>query len=125
MLLNFRKDEGTHGLNDKTSSYNLGIAAYKRYDLTSARNYFELELNEAKQAGNKHRECKAYIYLGDVYNSLSDYKKAIEFHQQSLSTAKEIGDKGSEKEAYTGLGNAYKSLGDYKKAIELHHAAVS
>ena len=121
----FRKDEGTHGLNDKTSSYDLGIAAYERCDFTSARNYFELELNEAKQAGDTHREGVAYTGLGIAYKSLGDYKKAIEFHQQSLSIAKEVGDKGLKCKAYTNLGNAYRRLGDYKKAVEFHQQSLS
>ena len=82
-------------------------------------------MNEAKQAGNKHRECKAYNSLGVAYESLGNYKKAIEFHQQSLSIAKEIEDKGSEKGAYTGLGNAYQSLGYNEKAIEFHQQSLS
>ena len=121
----FRKDEGKHGLNDKTSSYNRGIAAYNRCDFTSARNYFELELNEAKQAGNKHREGTAYTNLGCAYYSLGYYKKAVEFHQQSLSIAKEIGDKDSEGRAYTNLGVAYSCLADYEKAIEFHQQSLS
>ena len=82
-------------------------------------------MNEAKQTGNKHRECKAYNVLGVAYNCLGDYKKAIEFHQQSLSIAKEIGHKGSEGAAYRNLGSAYKSLGDCKKAIEFHQQSLS
>ena len=121
----FRKDEGKHGLNDKTSGYNLGIAAYNRCDFTSARNYFELELNEAKQAGNKHREGAAYTNLGVAYSCLADYEKAIEFHQQSLSIAKEIGAKVSEGGAYTNLGIGYKFLGDYKKATEFFQQSLS
>ena len=73
----------------------------KRSDFTSARNFFELELNEAKQTGDKHREGAAYTNLGNAYRFLGDYKKAIEFHQQSLSIAKGIGEKGSEGTAYT------------------------
>ena len=82
-------------------------------------------MNEAKQAGNKYRECKAYNSLGVAYQSLGDYKKAIEFHQQSLSIAKEIGDRGLKDKAYTNLGCAYYSLSDYKKAIEFHQQSLS
>ena len=97
----------------------------RRCDFTSARNYFALELNEAKQAGNKHREGRAYTFLGAAYYSLGDYKKAIEFHQQSLSIAKEIGNKNAEGAAYTDLGCVYRSLCDYTKAIEFHQWSLS
>ena len=121
----FRKDEGKHGLNDKSSSYNLGVAAYEHGDFTTARNYFELELNEANNAGGKHREGKAYTSLGNAFKCLGDHKKALEFHQQSLSIAKEIGDKDTQGKAYTNLGNALKCLGHYKKAIECHQQSLS
>ena len=80
---------------------------------------------QAKQAGNKHGEGKAYTNLGVAYYSLGDYQKAIEFNQQSLSIAKEIGEKGSEGKAYTNLGVAYGCLGDYQKAIEFHQQSLS
>ena len=68
---------------------------------------------------------KAYRNLGNVCDSLGDYKKAIEFHQQSLSIAKETGNKGLECIAYTNLGLACYSLGDEKKAIEFHQQSLS
>ena len=101
------------------------MAAYERCDYTSARNYFELELNEAKKTGDKHREGVAYINLGNAYGRLGDRKKDIEFHQQSLSIAKEIGDKGTEGKAYGNLGSAYGCLGDYKKEIEFQRQSLS
>ena len=97
----------------------------KRSDFTSARNFFELELNEAKQTGDKHREGAAYTNLGNAYRFLGDYKKAIEFHQQSLSIAKGIGDKGTEGAVYGNLGSVYGCLGDYKKEIEFQGQSLS
>ena len=82
-------------------------------------------MNEAKQAGNKYREFKAYNYLGNACYSLGDYKAAIEFNQQSLSIAKEMRNKDSEGRAYGNLGSAYYRLGDYKKAIEFHQQSIS
>ena len=60
-----------------------------------------------------------------AYECLSDFKKAVKFHQQSLSIAKDIGDKGLAGKADTNLGNAYHSLGDYKKGIEFHQQSLS
>ena len=97
----------------------------KRSDFTSAGNFFELELNEAKQTGDKHREGAAYTNLGNAYRFLGDYKKAIEFHQQSLSIAKGIGDKGTEGAVYGNLGSVYGCLGDYKKEIEFQGQSLS
>ena len=82
-------------------------------------------MNEAKQAGDKNRECEAYTGLGNAYHSLGDYRKAIELFQQSLSIIKEIGDKDSEGKTYSNLASTYKCLGDYKEAIEFHQQSVS
>ncbi|NCR45579.1 MAG: tetratricopeptide repeat protein, partial [Microcystis aeruginosa SX13-01] len=43
--------------------------------------------------------------LADIYYSLGEYQKAIEFYQQSLAITREIGDRGGEGKSYMGLGN--------------------
>ncbi|XP_044180416.1 tetratricopeptide repeat protein 28-like, partial [Acropora millepora] len=58
--------------------------------------------------------------LGNAYLSLSDYRKAIEYHEKHLKVAIETGDRDGEGGAYGSLGNAYRSLSDYRKAIEYH-----
>ena len=74
-----------------------------------------------KKVGDKHGEGKAYGNLGNVYHSLGDFKKAIEYHNLHLDIAKEIGNKHGEGNASGNLGIAYDSLGDFKKAIEYHN----
>nr|WP_277882295.1 tetratricopeptide repeat protein [Microcystis wesenbergii] len=63
--------------------------------------------------------------LGNVYYSLGEYQKAIEFYQQSLAITREIGDRGGEAKSYMGLGNVYDSLGEYQKAIEFHQQSLA
>ena len=58
--------------------------------------------------------------LGNAYQSLGGYAKAIEYHTQWLAIAKEVGDRAGEGGAYGNLGNAYGSQGDFAKAIEYH-----
>ena len=65
-------------------------------------------------------EKETYGNLCNAYQSLSDYFKAIKYHEKHLKIAKEIGDRDGEGRAYGSLGNAYRSLGDYGKAIEYH-----
>ena len=68
--------------------------------------------------GDKHGEGITYSDLGNVYESLGDFKKAIECHNQHLLIAKKVGNKHWEGYAYNCLGDAHRSLGDFKKAIE-------
>ena len=78
------------------------------------------DLKIAKEIGDRAGEGRAYGNLGNAYQSLGDYRKAIEHHEIGLKIAKEIGDRAGEGRAYGNLGNAYQSLGDYRKAIEYH-----
>jgi tetratricopeptide (TPR) repeat protein len=63
--------------------------------------------------------------LGNVYKSLGEYQKAIEFYQQSLAITREIGDRGGEASSYNNLGNVYYSLGEYQKAIEFYQQSLA
>ena len=58
--------------------------------------------------------------LGGAYQSLGNYRKAIEYHEKDLKIAIESGDRGGEGATYANLGIACLSLGDYRKAIEYH-----
>jgi tetratricopeptide (TPR) repeat protein len=64
------------------------------------------------------------ISLGNAYNSLGQYERAIAFFQQSLDIKKEIGDIQGESISLIGLGNAYNSLGQYERAIAFHQQSL-
>ena len=83
-----------------------------------------MSLNEAREIGNKDAESTSLNNLGNAYQSLSDFKKAIEFHQLALRIAKDIGNKDGVGAAYNSLGGAYKSLSEFKKAIEFYQLAL-
>ena len=77
--------------------------------------------------GDRAGEGKAYCNLGNAYNSLGDFQKAIEYHERHLKISKKVGDRAGEGIAYGNLGNAYHSLGDFQQAIEYHerHLKIS
>ena len=58
--------------------------------------------------------------LGNVYDSLGEYQKAIEFHQQSLAITREIGDRGGEAKAWFNLGLTYYKLKRISEAKEAY-----
>ena len=70
--------------------------------------------------GHKALEEISYGNLGNAYQSLGDFKTAIDYHERDLKIAKEVGDKAGEGRAYGNLGIAYRSLGDFKTAIDYH-----
>ena len=50
----------------------------------------------------------AWVYstLGNAYQKLGSFSKAIEYHTQRLAIAKEVGDRAGEGRAYANLGSA-------------------
>ena len=63
-------------------------------------------LTKAKTNSNRTEEEDTYSKLGKDNFSLSDFQKAINYHNQRLSIAKEVGDRVGDGRAYGNLGNA-------------------
>jgi tetratricopeptide (TPR) repeat protein len=55
--------------------------------------------------------------LGNLYNSLSDYKTAIDYQQQHLAIARTVGDRQGEGLALGNLGLNFYFQGDYQQSI--------
>ncbi len=58
--------------------------------------------------------------LGNCYESLGKYEKAIAYHQQLHDICEEIGDRKGGAMSLGNLGLCYDNLGQYKKAISYH-----
>ncbi|MGR3973170.1 MAG: tetratricopeptide repeat protein [Candidatus Rhabdochlamydia sp.] len=74
----------------------------------------------AKQLNDQVGEGDAYRYLGNVYDGLGDYKRAIVYQDKALKIALELKDRRREGIAYSNLGIAYNGLGDHMSAILYH-----
>ena len=59
-----------------------------------------------KKSGDRAGEKKVYGNLGNAYDSLGDYRKAIDYREKHSKIAKEIGDRAGEGGPYGNLGNA-------------------
>ena len=68
--------------------------------------YYERALRLNQETGNKQWEASAYRDLGNAYNSLGDYTRAVDYHERSLRLNQETGYKPGEVTAYGNLGNA-------------------
>ena len=77
-------------------------------------------LKDFEKTDNLRGQGIALTNIGNVYNALNQYQKAIDNFQQALKTIREVKDKRVEAIALGNLGNAYFSLGKYDKAIEFH-----
>jgi tetratricopeptide (TPR) repeat protein len=96
------------------------------YYQTRADYYLELvTVYQQQEEQTNWNYAASLTSLGNVYQSLGEYPKAIEFHQQSLAIFREIGDRGGEAASYRNLGTVYDSLGEYEKAIEFHQQSLA
>ena len=85
-------------------------------------------LLEAKQNNSRFEEGRAYCNLGNAYDSLGDFQRAIEYHEKDLSIAKDVGDWAGEGQAYYNLGISYlnldslnESLAHFRLSVETHN----
>jgi CHAT domain-containing protein len=78
----------------------------------------------AREIGFRQGEAASLGGLGNAYDSLGQYQKAIDFHQQSLEIEREIGNRQGEANSLGNLGAAYDSLGQYQKAINFHQQSL-
>ena len=102
-------------------------------DFLTLRGYYADKVELYGQLVNKWSEIEdrenwnylaSLTSLGNAYNSLGQYERAIAFYQQSLNIAKEIGDIQGESNSLKNLGNAYNYLGQYEKAIAFYQQSL-
>lgn len=72
----------------------------------------------AREIGDRWGEGCALNNLGNTYNSLGEYGRAIELYQQALGIFREIGDRRGEGCALNNLGERQIKLAEYDKALE-------
>ncbi len=87
--------------------------------------WLETGLSAARKLNNRSYEGISLSNLGNAYNSLSEYRKAIEYHEQALNISREIGSRLGEGQDLGNLGNVYHSLGEYRKAIEYYEQSLN
>ena len=107
------EDRGGEGKNKSVDSF-LDLQGFYRK---------RADLYEEIIAGSQREQVcyrNSLILLGNCYNSLGQYQKAIAYHRQCLDISKEIEDWQGVATSLCGLGNCYKSLGQYEKAIFYH-----
>ncbi|XP_066026205.1 tetratricopeptide repeat protein 28-like [Pocillopora verrucosa] len=75
------------------------------------------DLGIAKEVGDKAGEAISYGNLGNTYQSLGQFKTAIEYNQRHLDIVKEVGNKAEEGKSYYLLGRICQAQRELKTAI--------
>ena len=82
--------------------------------------FAQLQLDFAKEKGQKKYIADAFNTQGVSFYLQGDYDQAIEHHSQSLKTREEVGDKNGISASLNNIGIIYKEQGYYAKAIEYY-----
>ena len=120
--------------------------AHKRYTLAESyaqtddekklfKTLAEEELKHEELLQNKMREIKkeigeyrgksiCYAGLGNTYNDMGKFNKAIKFHKKSLRVSKKNSYTESKLGAYINIGICYHNLRKFNKAIEKYKNAL-
>jgi tetratricopeptide (TPR) repeat protein len=87
-------------------------------NLDSAYLLANMQLDHARQKGDKKWIAKALYNIATYYYLKSDYVRSLSFYQQSLDLRKEIGDLKGEAAIYGNFGLIYGQQGDKIKDLE-------
>jgi tetratricopeptide (TPR) repeat protein len=79
---------------------------------------YESVIKLADKVSDEEKNDKYFHRLGDAYDELKNYPKAIEAYQKAIEI------KPDKHEAWNNLGNAYNDLKNYQKAIEAYQKAI-
>jgi CHAT domain-containing protein/Tfp pilus assembly protein PilF len=76
-------------------------------------------------AGDTYKEALTLSSIGNAYNRLNEFRKALPFFNQALSLVQQLNDRRLEGGTETFLGFVYDVLGEPKKALEHYERALS
>lgn len=102
---------------------NLG-RAYDGRDLLKASKYYKKALGIFRELGDRYREAKVTLNLGNVEDALGNFSEAQEMYKQSLSACEKIGYRKGCALAIRNLGKVEFQNHNYVKAREKIDAAL-
>lgn len=90
--------------------------------------YLKQNLTEAERARRRGESTKVYIAyknLAEHFESIDDFKTAVQFHQKCLEIARDNGDLFGEAQANKCLGEAHEHHGELNTAISFYEEYLS
>ena len=79
---------------------------------------FEQALALFREKGNRRGEAISLGQIGNCYERIADYPRALEFLGRALAMKHELGDRLEEGKTLSNLGLVFWDMGDYTKAID-------
>ena len=98
--------------------HNVALTYYLQTQLDAAITYIEQSKQVAIAINNKSRLARAYLYLGEVHNELSNFTVSLENYLKALELYEQGGKKNDAANCMTNIATLYAQLKDYNKANE-------
>ena len=91
---------------------------YEYTDPAKARVYVDSGLYYAKRTKSDQLIGKGYMYMGWLYQDLSQFNKSNDYFYKSLAYLKRAGDQQGVADAYGNIGNSYLDLHEFRKSLD-------
>ncbi len=116
-----RAEQVAPSYEDLAVIYNrLGFMYHLKGDLSTALKYHQKHLSISRELDDTKGQFIAHVNIADIYQSMGDYTKAIEYYQKSIHF---ISDPKDGVLVYKNIAQAYIKQGKYKDAIESYKTA--
>jgi CHAT domain-containing protein/Tfp pilus assembly protein PilF len=90
----------------------------------SSINDFEFAISRWRATGERQMEATALTRVGNVYDSLGEPRKALDYYNQALAIRRALGNQREEANTLTNIGLIYKTLGEPQKAFINYNRAL-
>ena len=106
--------------------YNASTVAINRSDYKTAMKLFERMLVLSKESGNKKWISVSHIGIGEMYDQLGDYRKALDNKNKALLIVKDLDDANAKvlSGINISIGTTYTYLGIYELALNYFDDAL-
>ena len=94
-------------------------------NFVAARKHLQEVLDLLKQHPDTTIELQTLKQMGDAYEGVSDYVRAIENYEASLALSRSLGHKEGIVSALVGLGEVAQKRADYETALDCHTRALA
>ncbi|MEQ8974090.1 MAG: tetratricopeptide repeat protein [Coleofasciculus sp. C1-SOL-03] len=105
--------------------FDQGTHQYNNSQFRAALQSWQQALTRYREIRDRKGEGYSLGSLGNAYNRLGEYQKAINYFILCVEITQEIGDRKGEGYSLGNLGNAYTYLGEYQKAIDYYQQSLA
>ncbi|MEG5052758.1 MULTISPECIES: tetratricopeptide repeat protein [unclassified Microcoleus] len=78
-----------------------------------------------RKIGDRYQESATLNNIGNIYSSLGDKQKALDYYNQALTLWRTLGERTNEAQTLYNIGEIYGNLGERQKALDYYNQALS